>query len=39
MTLAVQTGISHLIWLSDPAAMSTAVDVLARIAAETNKKT
>lgn len=31
MTLAVLTGVSHRVWLSDPAAMSTAAAVLERM--------
>lgn len=36
--LAVHTGVSHRVWLSDPAAMVTASRVLAEIA-EAQKKT
>jgi hypothetical protein len=31
VTLAVATGIPHRIWLADPAAMGTAIEVLERI--------
>lgn len=38
MILAVNTGVSHLVWLSDPAAMMTAVRVYEDIARENKRK-
>lgn len=33
--LAVMTGVSHLVWLSDPAAMGTAAVILTEMAKKT----